>query len=79
MLIDINRVIAQAAARRISQKNTEFKPILVNAEFPLEQNSAEELFLANCFEIHLPVVYTRMLYIIYHLVLTQASFHRYTW
>jgi len=44
MHIDMNRVIAQAAGRHISQMNPEFKPILVNVEFPLEQNSTEERF-----------------------------------
>jgi hypothetical protein len=41
--MNLNRVFAQAAGRRISQK-PEFKPILANVEFPLEENSAGECF-----------------------------------
>jgi len=44
MHIDLNSVVAQAAGRRISQKKPEFKPILSNVEFPLEQNITGEYF-----------------------------------
>lgn len=41
--MDLNRVFAQAAGRRFSQK-PEFKYILGNVEFPLEQNSVGVCF-----------------------------------
>jgi len=41
MHIDLKHVTVQAAGRRIWQK-PEFKPILADVEFPLEQNSAGE-------------------------------------
>jgi hypothetical protein len=44
MYINLNSVIAQAAVRLISQKKPEFKPILANMEFPLEQNITGKCF-----------------------------------
>jgi hypothetical protein len=44
MHVDLDRVITQAVARRILQLQPEFKPILANVEFLLEQKSTEEYF-----------------------------------
>ena len=43
MHFDINRVIAQAAGRSVSQK-PELKHVVTNVEFPNERISTEENF-----------------------------------